>query len=68
MDPEAAATDLNVGNLDRLVRIVGGLALIAAATLGLLGSWAFLGVIPLATGLVAWCPVYRALGVRSTAR
>jgi hypothetical protein len=68
MDPEATAADLNVGNFDRLVRVVVGLVFIAAATLGLLGPWAFLGVIPLATGLVGWCPLYRALGVRATAR
>ena len=61
-------SDLNVGNFDRVMRIVAGLAFIAAATLGLFGPWAFLGAIPLATGLVAWCPLYRALGLRSTAR
>ena len=61
-------TELNVGNLDRLLRIVAGLALIGAALSGELGNWAYLGVILVATGLVAWCPLYRTFGVRSTAR
>jgi len=61
-------TDLNLGNFDRLLRIVAGLALIAAASAGALGSWGYLGVIPLATGLVAWCPLYDALRVRTTLR
>jgi len=61
-------TDLNVGNIDRFLRIVAGATLVMAAAAGTLGEWAYLGVIPIATGLVAWCPLYSAFGVRSTAR
>jgi hypothetical protein len=61
-------TELNVGNFDRLLRILIGCWLIGTATTGLLGAWAFLGVVPLATGIVAWCPMYRLLRVTSTAR
>jgi len=63
-----AMTDLNLGNLDRLLRIVAGLALVCAAAAGSLGAWAYVGVVPMATGIVAWCPLYRVLRVRSTAR
>jgi len=61
-------TELNVGNFDRMLRILLGFGLIGAAAAGALGTWAYLGVIPVATGMVAWCPLYRAIGVRSTAR
>lgn len=59
---------LNVGNVDRLLRIFGGAALLAATLAGLLGPWGWIGIVPLATGLVAWCPLYRALGLRTTER
>lgn len=59
----------NVGTIDRTLRILAGFALIAAA-LGLFGTpyqtvWGWVGLIPLATGLVGWCPLYSILGVRS---
>jgi type IV secretory pathway TrbD component len=47
----------NVGGADRVVRIVAGLAIIAAGIY--FGSWlGAIGVIPLATGLFRWCPAY----------
>ena len=61
-------TELNVGNLDRILRIAVGLFLIIAAVTDLLGPWAWIGVVPLLTGFVAWCPLYRLLGLRTTAR
>lgn len=57
----------NVGNIDRAIRIVAGAALIAAAVFGVIGSWGWIGVIPLATGLFRFCPVYLPLGL-STCR
>ena len=59
---------LNTGNLDRALRILVGVTLIALAAIGSLGAWAYLGLIPLATGALAWCPLYRVLGIRTTAR
>lgn len=52
----------NVGGIDRILRILVGAALILwAAVLG--GPvWAWIGVVPLATGLVKFCPVYTILG------
>ena len=61
-------SSLNVGNLDRVLRILLGLALIVSAATGAIGAWGFLGVVPLATGIVASCPLYRLLGLRTTAR
>lgn len=52
----------NVGGVDRMVRIVAGVALVAWAALG--GpAWAWIGVVPLATGLIGWCPAYLPLGM-----
>jgi hypothetical protein len=59
---------LNVGNFDRALRIVIGLALIAFATHGDIGAWGFLGSVPLLTGVIAWCPLYRLLGIGTTSR
>ena len=52
----------NVGGIDRTLRIVAGGALILWAILG--GPvWAWIGVVPLATGLIGWCPAYLPLGM-----
>jgi hypothetical protein len=52
----------NVGGIDRTIRIVVGLALIAAAATGIVGLWGYVGVVPLLTGLMGWCPPYALLG------
>jgi hypothetical protein len=48
----------NTGTLDRTLRIVAGLALIALAGTGTIGAWGWIGLVPLATGLLGWCPAY----------
>jgi len=55
----------NVGGIDRTIRIVAGLVLIALAATGTVGWWGWLGVVPLATGLVGWCPPYALLGLNT---
>lgn len=55
----------NEGNLDRMIRVLLGLALIAYALLlptAPLAVFAWIGVIPLVTGLIGWCPIYRIFG------
>jgi len=52
----------NVGRIDRSVRIVVGLLLIGLALTGTVGWWGWLGLVPLATGVVGWCPPYALLG------
>lgn len=54
---------LNVGGLDRFLRIAVGLALIVLAAIGTIGWWGWLGVIPLATGLFRFCPLYSLVGL-----
>ena len=54
----------NVGGIDKILRIVVGIALIAWALMG--GPvWAWVGVVPLATGLIGWCPPYALLGINT---
>ena len=54
----------NVGSTDRIIRILAGLALIAWALMG--GpAWAWIGVVPLATGVFKFCPVYPLLGMNT---
>lgn len=58
---------MNVGTLDRIIRIVLGLILITMAYTGVIGLWGYIGIIPLATGLLKWCPLYSILGVQTCA-
>lgn len=54
----------NVGSIDRIIRILAGLGLIAWALMG--GPvWAWIGVVPLATGIFKVCPAYSLLGVNT---
>ena len=52
----------NVGGIDRTLRIIVGLALIAGAATNAIGMWGYLGVVPLLTGLIGWCPPYAIFG------
>ena len=55
----------NVGNLDRILRIVAGLLLITLAATGTIGLWGWIGIVPLATGLLGSCPAYSLLGIKT---
>lgn len=55
----------NVGGIDRILRIVLGLALIASAVMGVFAPWGYIGAVPLATGLIGWCPVYLPFGLKT---
>ena len=55
----------NIGGIERLLRIVAGLVLIALAATGTVGWWGWLGAIPLATGLIGWCTPYSLLGINT---
>lgn len=52
----------NVGSLDRAARVVVGLVLIGLTLTGTVGAWGWLGIVPLATGAIGWCPPYAMLG------
>ena len=55
----------NVGGIDRILRIIAGLALIGATLGGMLPVWGWIGVVPLATALVGWCPAYLPFGFKT---
>lgn len=57
----------NVGSLDRVIRVVAGLALIGATLYGAIGPWGWIGVVPLATGLFRFCPAYLPFGLSTCA-
>lgn len=56
---------INEGTLDRAVRVIAGLVLIALALTGTVGAWGWIGIVPLATGLIGWCPAYTLLGMNT---
>ena len=58
----------NVGGIDKVLRIVAGLALIGAAATDVIGVWGYIGVVPLATGLLGWCPAYPLLGISTCSK
>lgn len=53
----------NVGSMDRIGRIVLGIVLIALVFVGPKTAWGWIGIIPLATGLLRTCPLYSLLGI-----
>jgi hypothetical protein len=57
----------NIGKAERAARVVVGIAVVSLAFVGPQTPWAYLGLLPLVTGLVGWCPPYALLGV-STVR
>lgn len=56
----------NVGTVDRVIRIVLGLALIAMVFVGPKSAWGWIGIVPLLTGIMSWCGLYQALGIRTS--
>lgn len=58
---------INIHPAERVVRILVGVALMSLAFWGPNNPWFLLGVIPLLTGLLGWCPPYALLGI-STCR
>jgi hypothetical protein len=56
-------TKANEGTIDRVLRVVVGLGLISLAFIGPHSPWGWVGVVPLATGLAGFCPLYTLLGI-----
>jgi O-antigen ligase len=69
MRPDQKETEMelapNVGSTDRLARIGVGALLIVLALTGVIGAWGWIGVVPLATGFLRFCPAYRLIGVNT---
>lgn len=55
----------NVGTVDRVLRVLIGLVLIGLALTGQIGAWGWIGLLPLATGLLRYCPAYSVFGWRT---
>lgn len=58
----------NVGTLDRVLRIILGLVLLSLVFVGPKTYWGLIGIIPLATALFSFCPLYTVLGIRTCPR
>lgn len=55
----------NVGNLDRMLRIVIGLALLSLVFVGPQTLWGLIGLVPLLTGVIRFCPAYSLIGANT---
>jgi hypothetical protein len=55
----------NEGSADRVVRIVVGLGLLGLVFVGPQTVWGWIGIVPLATGVIGWCPAYTLLGINT---
>lgn len=56
---------MNEGTIDRVLRVVVGLAILSLAFVGPQTPWAYLGGVPLLTGVVGFCPAYALFGIRT---
>jgi hypothetical protein len=59
----SARTFLNVGSWDRALRALLGIALLSVVFVGPLSPWGYLGLIPLFTASIGWCPLYSLAGI-----
>lgn len=55
----------NIGSADKIARIAVGALLIVLTLMGTIGAWGWIGVVPLATALIGWCPAYSIIGVNT---
>lgn len=55
----------NEGTVDRALRVLVGLGLLALVFVGPQTPWGWIGIVPLLTGLVGICPAYSLLGIRT---
>jgi hypothetical protein len=55
----------NVGGIDRILRALVGVALIALAATHVIGVWGYIGVVPLLTAAIGFCPAYTLLGLNT---
>lgn len=53
----------NIGNVERILRVVAGLGIVSLAFIGPRSPWAFIGIIPALTGIIGWCPPYGIFGI-----
>jgi len=61
-------TMINEGNIDRGIRVIAGLVILSLAFVGPQTPWGYLGLVPLLTGLVGFCPLYKVLGINTCSK
>lgn len=59
---------INEGNIDRGIRVIAGLVILSLAFVGPQTPWGYLGLVPLLTGLVGFCPLYKVLGINTCSK
>ncbi len=57
--------NMNVGTVDRVLRVIVGIALIAIVFVGPQTPWGWIGIVPLATAAIRFCPLYRLLNINT---
>ncbi|MCB1823943.1 MAG: DUF2892 domain-containing protein [Candidatus Competibacteraceae bacterium] len=55
----------NIGSADKIARLVVGALLIVLALTKTIGLWGWIGVVPIVTALMNWCPAYTLLGIKT---
>jgi len=55
----------NVGGIDRIIRVVIGLALISLVFIGPQTAWGWIGLVPLVTAAFSFCPLYAIIGIKT---
>lgn len=56
---------LNEGTVDRVLRVLVGIIILSMAFVGPKTPWAYLGIVPLLTGAIGFCPLYAILGINT---
>jgi hypothetical protein len=55
----------NIGNIERAIRAIAGIILISLVFIGPQSVWGWIGIVPLATAIIGWCPPYAMLGINT---
>ena len=58
----------NIGTVDRVLRVILGLVLVVLYSVGWIGPWGLIGLVPLGTAILGYCPVYQVLGIHTCSR
>jgi hypothetical protein len=58
---------INEGTVDRAVRVIAGLVILSLAFIGPKSAWGYIGLVPIATGLIGYCPAYSLFGINTCA-
>lgn len=61
----------NEGTLDRVIRVIVALGLLSLLVIGPIPGWGLIGLVgllPLATGVVGFCPIYMVFGIDTRGR